>query len=292
MDKARALRIQRLQAMVDKRLENPMAALEVLVSELVAGEAQPALWEGLHGAAVRDGREQELATAYVKTVTGRRMPQLDPKNQAQILVHAADYHQGVLGDSASAENFLERVLYVFPGHKEAYTRLERRFEALGDQRRLIELYAMAASADPKANADLVSKALNKIVPLPATAPISVDACRRLVELAPSNPILLEVLEAHCKKTKRPDLACTLLEQAVLDPHLPRPVVLEQRRRLIALYIGEAAQPANAIGHVEELLNEQPFDEAGRAAAEKLLSTKAVAARAAAALQKARRQARV
>jgi hypothetical protein len=290
-EKARTLRLERLKSMLAGRLDNPAAALEVLVSELTQRQAQTPLWEELHAAAARDGVEKDLAAAYVKIASPRRLQQLEPWAQADVLVHAADFHQGILGDAGSAETFLERVHHIVPGHAEAFTRLERRFEALGDARGLIGLYALTAAAKPASSDSLVSKAVNKIVPLPATAPLSEEDCKRLVVLVPTHPILIQVLETHCRKTKRLELGCTLLEQAIREPNLPDAVGLETRRRLIELYMVDPATSASAISHVEELLNQAPTDAAARAAAERLLSNRQVAARAAAALQTARRQAR-
>lgn len=290
-DKMRVLRLQRLQSMLDRRLDNPMAALEVLLTELNIGEAQTPLWEALHAAAMRDGLENEMADAYVKTATGRRLGQLGKEAQADLLTHAADYYQGVLGDAATAENFLERCLHIVPGHREAFKRLRLRFQTLRENRRLIELYALYASARRDEADPLVHEAVNMIVPLPATQPLSDDACKHLAVLGPTHPVLIEVLEAHCKKTKRFALACAVLETSLAEQDLPLSVATDQRRRIIKLYMGEAATPANAIAHVEALLADHPADEVGRSAADKLLSTKSVAARAAAALQKARREAR-
>lgn len=290
-EKMRALRLKRLETTLATRLDNPSAALEVLITELSIHEPQTPLWEALHAAAARDGLDQDMAQAYVKIATGRRLQQLEPQAQADFLTHAADFYQGVLGDAASAENFLERVLHIVPGHQEAFKRLELRLKMLHDSRRLIELYALYAATRPPGVDDLVSKAVNMIVPLPASSPLSDDACKNFAKLASTHPILLEVLEAHCRKTKRFGLACQFLELAVEQPNLPRATEVEQRRHLVKLYTGEAASPANAMPHVEALLEHDPADEVARSAAERLLSTKQVAARAAAALQKARRQAR-
>jgi hypothetical protein len=289
-EKARTQRLDRLRQTLETRLENPAAALEALMAELATSEPQTALWEGLHAAAVRDGKEQELATAYQKVAVGRRLQQLEPWAQRDILMHAADYFQGVLGDPGGAENFLERALVVAPDHADAFARLERRFVAAGDERRLVELYALVAAAQSTPTNDLATKALNKIVPLPASVPISEEACVRLAALAPTHPAVLGALEAHCLKTERLALACRLIEQALADARLPKAVAIVQRRRLIELYL-KGTDPSRAISHVEELLNEDANDAVGREGAERLLSIRELAPRAAAALHKARRLSR-
>src|SRR3954447_1411131 len=105
-DKSRALRLQRLRTMLETQVERPEAALETLMSELRLGEPQFELWKGLHAAADRDGKELELAEAYRKVAVDRRLKQLAPAMQGQILMHAADFHQGVLGDSEGGDAYL------------------------------------------------------------------------------------------------------------------------------------------------------------------------------------------
>ena len=196
-----------------------------------------------------------------------------------------------MGDGASAEGFLERVLLVVPDHPEAFARLERRVLAANDPRRLIEFYALVASGQPSSAGELLTKAINLIVPLPAAIVLSEVACKRLVKAAGTHPSILEALDVHCRKTKRFDLACVLIEQALQDPVLPKMTAVDQRRRLIELYTSESNTPEKAIAHVEELLNADPGDSIARTGAERLLSVREVAPRAAAALQNARRQAR-
>jgi hypothetical protein len=290
-EKARALRLERLKSMLEARLENPLAALEALLSEMRTGEAHPGLWEALHGASLRDGKEADLAAAYQKITQDRRLQQFEASAQVGILMHAADFFQGVMGDGASAENFLEKVLLVAPDHGEAFARLERRVLASNDPRRLIEFYAIVISGAPANAGELVTKAINLIVPLPAAIVLGDVACKRLVKQAGTHPSILEALDVHCRKTKRPDLACALIEQALADAALPKMTAVDQRRRLIELYTAETSTPEKAIPHVEELLNADPGDSVARAGAERLLSVREVAQRAASALQNARRQAR-
>jgi len=290
-DKARSLRLQRLKSMLEQRLDNCAAALEFLISEIVAKAPQEELWEQLHGAADRDQMEIELAAAYANVTSPRRLQQLDPTAQAAVLMHAADFHQGVIGDADGAQVFLERVQLVMPGHSESFKRLERRFETQSDQRSLIRLYAIAGAADEKLRDTLASKALNKIVPLPATQPLPEDACKYVAVLARKYPALFDVIDAHCRKTKRFALAGELAESSLADDSLPAAVRLKLRQRAVELFTGEASAPAKAIAHVEALLNEDPSDEVARKGAEKLLSIRDVAPRAAAALQAARRSMR-
>jgi hypothetical protein len=288
-EKARTQRVDRLKATLQKRLEQPPAALETLITELLAGEPQTELWEQMHAAAARDGMEEAMSSAYVKLSGTQRMQKMEPKFQAEVMMHAADFFQGVLGDAATAENFLERVQHVAPGHKEAFVRLERRLERLADSPRLLELYALVAPNMLDDASTLAAKVLSRLLVLPAKTPLSPDACKRLVVLVPANPKLLPAIEEHCRKTNRPAVACTVLEAAVDDGNLPHDLVMQQRHKLLDLYMGEGGTPAKAINHVEAILEHDPADAAARKVADKLLSNRDVASRAAAALQKVRRQ---
>ena len=290
-EKARALRVERLTTMLATRIEKPEIALEALLLELADGALHDELWEGLHAGAIRDGKEPELAAAYRKVATGHRLDQLAPAAQVEVFMHAADFFQGVLGDGAGAEQFLQQVLEHVPTYSEAFARLERRYNAAHDNRRLVELYATAAASPPKPADELARTALNLIVHLPAQSPLSDEACKRLLAFLPHSPTIVDVLETHCKKTGRAALACALLEQAIGDSSLPETSKQDLRRRLVDLY-DEAGTPERSIAHVEQLLVKDPSDSSAREAAERLLAIREVASRAAAALQQARRDERL
>jgi hypothetical protein len=287
--KARTLRLDRLRSMLENHISHVPAAVEALMSELRMGETQPHLWEALHLAAARDGKQAELADIYRKLRTDRRIKQLPLPVQADVFMHAADFLQGVIGDGDGATAFLLSVLDVAPDRREAFTRLERRFEGTGDRVRLIELYAKVAGSPPRPAHELARWVLNEVALLSARTPISDEACKQLLLFVPSSSAVLSVLEEHCRKTGRTALACTLLEQAIEGHGLTEARVVDQRRRLIELYLGDAAAPEKAISHVEALLGRDPADAKARAAAERLLTRRDVASRAAAALQQARRQ---
>lgn len=290
-EKARAQRLQRLQLSVDRHLEHADAALETLLSELQLNEFHLESWEGLHAAAARDGKETELTRAYEKITLDRRLKQLKPEERASVLLHAADFSQGILGDGTRAEAFLWRVLEAMSDHADAFARLERRFTAAEDSVRLAELYGLVAKNPPKPPGTLAKAALDRISLLPSRSPVSEEACQRLLVLLPACQALLGVLESHCRNTGRFGLACDLIEKSLEIGPLPKSDVIDRRRRLIELYTGDAKSPEKALTHIEYLLHQDPTDAQARAAAERLLRSPQVASQAAAALQTARQDAR-
>lgn len=291
-EKARNDRIQRLKRTLDVRLENPIAAIDALMLEAAEGAPHLDLWELLHAVALRDDMLPALSEAYIKASTGPRMRQLEPKAQAEVLMHAVEYFQDVLNDEDTAEVFLERILQIDPTEREAYARFESILERLLDGRRLLELYALVAHVPPKPLATLATQAFHRLLQLAPKDPLSDAACLALVALADTNPRLVDALESHCRATRRPALACAVLEQAIEDEiageEADEARIAQWRDRLIQLYAFEVGTPEAAIAHVEKLLEGEPAHPNAIKVAERLLSAREVASRAAAALQAARR----
>jgi hypothetical protein len=291
-DKARALRIQRLASMLSTGLTNPASALDALIAELTIGEAQAHLWEGMHAAASTENKERALGDAYRNMIGSHRFKQMDASVRAQVLVHAAHFSQGMLGDGASAEQFLMQALAAVPDHTEAFSRLEIRFEALPDKRRLLALYAASATRPPKPAAELGSKAVNLITPMPATMPLPESTCVGLAPLAAAAPSLITALEAHCQKTGRPALACAVIERALENKALSEHTAVDFRRRVVQLFLDHTKTPERAVDHVEALLVRDPQDAVARAAAKRMVAIRSIGDQVTSLLQELRRQGRL
>jgi tetratricopeptide (TPR) repeat protein len=287
VDKGRAERLSRLGTILATRLENPAAALETLMSELKVGDPHPDLWAALHRAAERDGVEVEAAWAYQKITADRRLAAFPEKVAATILTNAADFSETVVGDVEGAEDFLRRSLTRMPDQPVVFDRLVRRYTETENHVRLVELYAAVAAKPPKPAAEIAHEAGRILSKVPAATPLADDVCQKLAELVPANLNLLDILYAHCNKTGRVKLACELYERAIEMGVFSSAGLPQTRRRLIELYLGDAADPAKAMPHVEALLGADPTDAKARDAARRLLSAPLVASRAATLLQRTR-----
>jgi hypothetical protein len=283
-DKARAERIARLKKRISEPLVDPMPVVDALIAELGLGATHDDLWEMLHANAARSGSPATLAEAYRKCAASPRMKRLSEPAQAAFAMRAADFLLGVMGDEAAGEVYLERVLDLVPGHAEAFGRLTRRLEKALDSRRLLEVYAKVVSSPPTPPDVLATQVLYKLVLLTQSAPLSDDACKRLLVLVPTNAKVLDALDKHCTITNRPALAASLYETALLEPDASD---VQRRERLLELYMGPVGTPEAAIAHVEDLLTRDPAHAKALHAAQKLLATN-MATRAAAALSAARR----
>jgi tetratricopeptide (TPR) repeat protein len=282
-------RLRRLGPMLEGTLDDPVAALELLVSEVESGSLHQELWNQLHAAAGRDEKNAELGAAYENLVRGRRLKALQSSPQVHVLLQAADFFQSVLGNAEVATEFLERVIAVDPEHAEAFSWLEHKYKAAHDDRRLAELLAAVAAAKKEPPVLMIGRALGIIEVLPAEQVVSYEACERLVRSGGKNPRVIAVVEAHCKKGGRYKEAASLLELAIAEGALDEADLLDARRRALALYLGELKAPEAAIVHIEELVRVDPSNADARKAAERLLSTPSVAKRAAEALQESRRR---
>lgn len=288
----RAQRLARLEKALQGPLERPEPLLQTLLSELERGTHRRELWERLHAAADREGKEIELAAAYEKFTVERRLRLLPRADRVVVLMHAADFFQGVVGDAESAERLLWRALEVMPDNEEALARLERRCVASKSRVRRVQLYALVAHDPPRPASVIAKAALDIISVLPSKSVVPDDACRKLLALQPANASLLGVLEKHCCLTGRWSLACEILERSLeIAPGAEREAS-GRRSRLVSMYLGAAGTPDLAMPHVEALLQRDPCNESARSAAEQLLRVPKVSSRAAAALHAARQRVRL
>lgn len=286
--KARGERIQRLMTALERRIDNPLAIIDALMTELAAGDYQRHLWERFHAAAMRDELEGAVAAAYLKCASGPRMKRLAPEAQATVLMHAADYLEETTGDPAAAQELLERTLRTAPGHTTAFTRLERDLEKRRDARGLLVLYGSVAAATPRPVQVLANQVHHRLLQVAGNVSLPNDTCIQLVALAPHNPAILDALERHCRATKRPDLACELIERTLTCEGDESALTARRRYRLLELYVGEVDAPAKAIVHAEKLLEHDPADPVALRAADRMLGRSEVASRAAVVLQNARK----
>jgi hypothetical protein len=287
--KARALRIQRLATMLSGKLDNPAAVLEALVAEAQIGEPQPHLWEGLHAGACENAREEALALAYRNLAGARRLKQTAPEVQSMVLGHAARFFMGIMGDVDTAETLQLDALAAVPDQLDLFTHLEKKYDALPDKTRLLLLYSKVAPKPPKPAIELGGKIINIIVPLTAKQALPDGICSGLVPLTAASPNLLDVLEAHCLKTNRLPLACTVIEQALAGNYLTEAASVEWRRKLIEHYLGDARTAAKAIPHVLVLFRRDPSDVKLRPAVSRLLAIREIADDLTVELREIRRQ---
>jgi golgin subfamily B member 1 len=279
---ARALRIEELDALLESRVDNPQAVLELLVTQAAKGQPYPELWQKLHDAATRDDTLAELAFAYEHLSQDRRIKLLTADHQAEVFLHATRFFADVFGDPDGAVAYAERVLASVPSHPEAISRLEQLLEHSGDTARLAKLHADLGTSEKDREPQLQHlRRAAQLLEGSAGSALAIDVLSRIVRLDPADGgawlALCDLLVASGK----PRDAAKLLEQSLMRDPPPRgDEARTLHSRLIDLYVDQLREPQRSVPHLEALLAAQPEDERARTIAESLLENRAVAARVA------------
>jgi tetratricopeptide (TPR) repeat protein len=283
------LRVENLPEVLSKKLENETAILEALLVALAKGQALPEFWQRLHDAALRDDRLSELAFAYERIAQDRRLRIMPAPAQAQVALHAADFFSECFGDLDGAVASLERVLQLVPGHPEGYEKLVAICERRRDKERLIQLYL--GMATPKADKETQLEHLRKALALSADGDEerTIKIAQQLLRVEPADEQAITLAEHRLLNASRFNDVAKMLEQALAASQsgqgLDADAALSMRERLIELYDTKLAEIERAMPHVEEVLAAKPGDDAARKVANRLLTHKVMAPRAAAALER-------
>jgi len=281
------IRIENIPEVLQQTLENEAAVLEVLVASVPKGQAPAEFWTMLHDAAVRDDRMAELAFAYEGLQTDRRLKLMSGPLQAEVLMHAAEFFAYTFGDPDGAEAYLERVLAAVPNHPKAFAQLERLLEGRNELGKLSAMYSTAAAhqGDRQSQLMMLRKAAGLIDGAAGEEDKALKLYQQILKLDPGDATTRTALESRYLAAGRSSDVCRLLEQALnADPPPDSEEGLAIRSRLIDLYSGKLAEIERCIPHVEEVLKLDPSHGRAQKVAEQLLTHRAIAARAAAALE--------
>jgi Tfp pilus assembly protein PilF len=280
------LRLENLPAYLEDKLEHEQAVLDLLVVAQARGQATPELWEKLHRAAMRDDRTAELAFAYERLAQDRRVKIMPAPQQAQIYLYAARFFTSAMGDLDGAEAALERALTLVPGQPEAFEQMRRILEDKGDRDKLANLHL--AVVGPKTDKDVALEHLRAALELlpEDDSDRATKVAQQILRLDPGDEAALTALEARLAAAgKFADLAKLLEQTLSLEPGPSDERRLAIRSKLVELYDDRVPEIERAIPHVEEVLAADPSNEYARRVATRLLTHRAVGARAAAALEK-------
>ena len=277
------LKLESLPKVLAKQVKDPGAILDVLLTALAKGQHDAALWESLHSAAARDEILPELAFAYEKALSGRRIKLISPANQAQAFLHAAEFLGDMFNDADGAIGYAERALAAAPSHEGGVELLERLLRAKEYYAKLAKLYVEMASAEkePEKGLALLRQAAAVVDGVEGSDEIAIEVYQRILRIDPTDVGALDALQTRFLSSGRHREAVRLLEQAAAKAEGAEASKL--RSRLIEVYTDELGEPQRAMPHVEALLREDPGHERALGVAEALLENKVMAPKAAAAL---------
>ncbi len=268
----------------DEKLENEEEVLDSIVSALAKNALDPAIWQELHEAAVKHDRVSELAFAYESAAQSRKLKTFLPAVQAELFFRAATFFGDILGDEFGATTYLEKALAAFPGHVGAFERIDAQLTRASDHKKLAELCVQIAAHRPKPDQVELLKRAAWLFEHASLEDKSIETYQQLVRLEPGDEELRDALETRFVRANRYRDVARMFEQALAtDPPPPADEAGRIRQKLIDVFANQLKEPERAMPHVEALLEADPTNVEARRVASRLLESKGLAARAAAAL---------
>ncbi|HSO38377.1 MAG TPA: hypothetical protein VLT33_37870, partial [Labilithrix sp.] len=268
----------------ETKLENEEEVLDALLVAHSKNQLDPNVWQELHDAAVRFDRVSELAFAYESVSQGRKLKTLLPPVQAELYYRAALFFGEVLGDEFGATTYLEKALGAYPGHTGAFERIDAQLTRVDDNKKLADLCVHAATHRPREEQSLLLKRAAVLYERANLEDKAIETYQNLVRIEPGDESLRNALEARYVKANRYRDVARMLEQALAADPPPEPDDAGRvRAKLIEVFANQLKEPERAMPHVEALLEVDPTHPDARRVATRLLESKGLAARAAAAL---------
>ena len=269
----------------DTKIENEESLVDAMLASMARAALPSEAWDRLSDAAQRDDRLSEVAFAFESVSQGKRLRASQPAVAAEFLFHAGRFIGGVFGDAAGAVIYLERALALSPSHAAAFAGLEELLQKIQQPRRLAELYASAAQHRPRAEQiGLLRRAALLHEETGGADERVADLLQAILRLEPSDEEARSRLEALYVRANRFRDVARLNEQALSADAGPegeaRATLLA---RVVEIYAERLQEPERALPHIEQLLALEPAHEGARRVAQKLVVTKGLAGRAAAAL---------
>ena len=268
----------------DSKLENEEEILDAFLLNLSKNQLDETIWQELHDAAVRHDRVSELAFAYESVSQGRKLKTQLPNVQAELYFRAAAFFGEVLGDEFGATTYLEKALTAWPAHVGAFERIDAQLTRVDDNKKLADLCIHTATHRSKLDQGMLLRRAAVLYERANLEDKAIETYQNLVKLEPGDEALRNALEARYVKANRYRDVARMLEQALAADPAPDPDSAGRiRAKLIDVFANQLKEPERAMPHVEALLQVDPTHPDARRIATRLLESKGLAARAAAAL---------
>lgn len=264
---------------------NEEQLLEAMLSALARGTLPPDAWDKVHEDARRDERSSELAFAFESVAQGKRLKALQPNTAAEFLFQAGRFFGDVFGDEQGAITYLERALALSPTHAGAFAKLEEVLRTSQQYRKLGEVYATLAQTRPRSEQPaLLRRAAELLTEAGGAEDRLVELLQQVLRLEPADERSRDQLESLYVRANRFRDVVRLNEQALAaDPGPDDETRQKLLARTIDVYAAKLREPERALPHVEQLLLLDPSHDGARRVAQKLVTVKGLASRAAAAL---------
>ena len=273
----------------EKKLGAAGTAFEVILRALNELPGDLELWGRAAELAARAGRPTDLAEAYRLHLVANRSAeggsaesagQISGAVEIELCERAASLHDEQLGDPEGAMPYLDRVLAVDPTNSRAFNRLKQILTSAERWAELEELYEKAAkgTTDERDRIELLNEVALIAEEIMGDAAKAIGYYERILALDPVYVAALDALEKLYEREERwKDLAALLekrLAMATADE------ALDIKLALGRIYLDRLREPAEAIGHLEDVLANRESDGEARQLVERLLEVSGLRLRAA------------
>jgi len=268
----------------DAPLKDEEEVLYALLLALADDEVDASVWNDLRTAAIRNNRISQLAAAYESVATGKKLRALPPFVQGELFFQAATFVGDVLGDELGAATYLENALRAMPTHAGAFHRIDEFLTQAEDPKRLADLCVHIATHSPETEQVILLKRAANLYGQAGLDDREIETYQQLVRVAPGDEAWCDALEARFIKAGRYRDLARMLEQTISESSSKGDSGgIRLRAKLIDIFANRLKEPERAMPHVEAVLAIEPTHGEARRVAARLLESKGLAARAAAAL---------
>lgn len=270
---------KKLADIYEQKLNEPGAALSVLVDALTSHPTEMNLWDRAGPLAGVAGRPTELADAF-RTAMRAKLPD---DLALELARRAAELHEVALGDPQGAVPYYEKILSIEADDEVAFNRLKEILTAGERWRELEELYDAEIQRldDPSRSIEMLSEVALLAEDIMGDSERAIGYHKRVLQIDPDSYLSLESLDRLYTRLERKE---ALLE--ILNKRAHGTVGEEQHKHLIRVAQTALAlhNPEEAILAIQKVLEEDPGNYEARDIAEELLQISSVRVRAALSLE--------
>jgi golgin subfamily B member 1 len=274
----------RLADVYEARLDDPMAAFDVVARAAGEFATELTLWDRLALLSAKTGQAQAFVDAIVAVVPPEGETGLPEGVELDLAERAATLLDEKLGDIERARPYLERMLARQPGNDRAFQRLKQILTTREQWSDLATLYerVVVATPDPARQAELLSEVALVAEEITGDRAGAIRYYERILELAAVHDHAIRALDALYASEQKWDRLAQLLERRLEAAVGDEKLDLQQRLgTLLFTRIGDAA---TALSYLQQVLRERPAAMEARQLVEKVLDVADLRSRAAVVLE--------
>ncbi len=270
---------KKLADIFEEKLNEPGAALSVLVDALALHPSEVDLWDRAGPLSAVAGRPTDLAEAF-RLALRQKLPDDLTLDLAR---RASELHEQTLGDPQGAVPYYEKILALQGDDEEAFGRLKEILTAGERWRELEELYDTEIQRldDEARRIEMLAEVALLAEDIMGDAERAISYHKRILQMDEEAGFALESLDRLYTRVERKEPLLELLEKRA-------DIALGEEQQKLRVRFAQLALslhlPERAVGAIEAVLVEEPGNYEARDIAEELLQIGSVRVKAALALE--------